>query len=242
MAVNELFEHRGRTWRRITHDAVEKFGVDLGQVQDNTAICVMRYSKTPLETFKTKRSRMNNCAHVVEQDIEVRYDVVHLQRVPLGTDYVEVAQHVKELLERPPLNDHDNVSLVIDETGVGRVVGDILVKAGLSPIRVTITAGNEQKRGEGHCRYNVSKTILVSGVDAMLNTGQLRFAEALLDAPALKNELANFQRHVGAANRASYGARVGQHDDLVLAVALATWRAMGNGPGEVYWGTVRGMH
>ncbi|MGC1958407.1 MAG: hypothetical protein WA683_12310, partial [Pseudolabrys sp.] len=36
--------------------------------------------------------------------------------------------------------------LVIDETGVGRAVGDIFNEAGLKPIKVTITAGNEEAR------------------------------------------------------------------------------------------------
>ena len=45
------------------------------------------------------------------------------------------------LLQRPPPT--DGCKLVIDETGVGRAVGDIFYAAGLRPNRVTITAGQE---------------------------------------------------------------------------------------------------
>jgi hypothetical protein len=38
-------------------------------------------------------------------------------------------------------------------------------------------------------------------------------------------ELKDFQRKVSDAGRATYNARVGAHDDLVLAVAIALWFA-----------------
>ena len=50
-------------------------------------------------------------------------------------------QEVALLLRRPPLA--GNCELVIDDTGVGRAVGDLFETAGMDPIRVTITAGAE---------------------------------------------------------------------------------------------------
>jgi len=66
---------------------------------------------------------------------------------------------------------------------------------------------------------------LISTVDARLNTGELRFAAALRDAPSLRDELLDFRRHLSDAGRATYQARAGKHDDLVLAVAIACWWA-----------------
>ena len=92
-------------------------------------------------------------------------------------------------------------------------------------------------------RWHVSKGILVSGLDALLGSGKLRFAAELTEASALRDELATFQRSVSAAGRAQYSARVGKHDDLVLAVALCVWCARGgSGHNEVYHGTVASMH
>ncbi|MGA7185978.1 MAG: hypothetical protein WBY67_22220, partial [Pseudolabrys sp.] len=74
--------------------------------------------------------------------------------------------------------------LVIDETGVGRAVGDIFNEAGLKPIKVTITAGNEEAQN-GFARFTVPKQILVSTLDAMMHTGELRIAKELRETPAL---------------------------------------------------------
>ena len=69
-------------------------------------------------------------------------------------------------------------------------------------------------------------TLLISGLDARLLSGELRFAAALGEAHALAEELKDFRRHLTSAGRASYQARVGKHDDLVLAVAIALWWAI----------------
>jgi hypothetical protein len=60
----------------------------------------------------------------------------------------------------------------------------------------------------------------------MLHTGELRFAKELREAPTLQDELKDFRRHVSEAGRYSFSARDGKHDDLVLAVAIALWRAV----------------
>jgi len=92
-------------------------------------------------------------------------------------------------------------------------------------VRILITAGNETP---GHVtwerqQWHVPKTDLISIVDAWLHTGVLRFAAALSEAPAMRAELLDFRRSLSAAGRASYAARTGKHDDLVLAVAIGCW-------------------
>jgi hypothetical protein len=157
------------------------------------------------------------------EQIGETFDVRHLQRLPLGLSYVEQVQHVKQLLARPPLC--AGCDLIIDETGVGRAVGDIFEDAGLRPTRVTITAGAEQtSAGRG---WHVAKSILISTLDARLHTGELRFAAELQEAGTMAEELKDFRRKVSAAGRYSFEARVGRHDDLVLAVALALWACVG---------------
>jgi hypothetical protein len=51
------------------------------------------------------------------------------------------------LLQRPPLT--DGCKLVIDETGVGRAVGDIFDAAGLRPNRVTLPRGRRLRSSSG---------------------------------------------------------------------------------------------
>jgi hypothetical protein len=132
------------------------------------------------------------------------------------------------MLARPPLCggvDQRPAELVIDESGVGRPVADLFNAAGAKPIAVTITAGLETT-AQGGRRWHVSKTALISTLDARLHTGELRFAAALQEAGAMKDELQNFSRHVSASGRYSYAARATAHDDLVLAVAIGVWWAV----------------
>jgi hypothetical protein len=53
---------------------------------------------------------------------------------------------------------------------------------------------------------------------------RLQIARRLTEAATLVRELQNFQVKITAAANETFGAwRDGQHDDLVLAVALACW-------------------
>jgi hypothetical protein len=87
---------------------------------------------------------------------------------------------------------------------------------------VAITAGTDSTK-TGTRRWSVAKSLLISGVDAALHAGELRFADELREREALREELKDFRRHVTAAGRATYQAHTGKHDDLVLAVAIALW-------------------
>jgi hypothetical protein len=143
--------------------------------------------------------------------------------LPLGLSYPEVVQEVARLLARPPLV--GNCELVIDETGVGRAVADIFDGAGMDPTRVSITAGAEQSFVNGS--WHVSKQVLISTLDARLHTGELRFAKELHEAGTMQEELKDFRRKVSVAGRYTFEARVGKHDDLVLAVAIGLWAIVG---------------
>lgn len=83
------------------------------------------------------------------------FDVRHLQRLPLGLNYVNQVSEVHRLLARPPLN--EICEFVIDNTGVGRAVGDLFDESGTLPTKVTITAGSDQS-AVGNRRWNVAKS------------------------------------------------------------------------------------
>lgn len=194
-------------------DSSWALGVDLGQSNDFTAICALERVLYHDVTWKGK-----------ELSVREEFRVRHLQRLPLGLSYVDQVAHVGDLLTRPPLN--PKCELVIDETGVGRPVGDMFVMFGLRPTRVTITAG-ENQTPQASARWHVAKGLLISNLDARLHLGELKIATDLPEADALREELRDFRRHVSAAGRYSYEARTGKHDDLVLAVAIALWSFVG---------------
>ena len=180
-------------------------GLDLGQAQDYTALCV------------AERNEYNYSLP------RVQYHVRHLQRFKLGTSYPAIVDAVKSMYDRPPLRGQS--ALVVDATGVGRPVVDLFRKAGLRPVAITITGGQAVSVGYGG--YRVPKRDLVVNLAVMLQTGRLKIAGQLPEAQTLVNELLNFKVKINPKTaHDSYEAwREGIHDDLVLAVAMAVWYA-----------------
>jgi hypothetical protein len=206
------------TWRELRK---EKYvlAVDLGQSNDPTAIAVLHHQEH--EQFNTDLTLLDERGG--RETVET-FDVRHLTRLPLGLSYVDQVSEVRRLLNRPPL--YRNCELVIDETGVGRPVGDLFDDAGMEPTRVTITAGENQSRITDR-RWHVAKSLLISHLDARLHVKELRIAKELTEAGALAEELKDFRRKVSAAGRSTFEARAGKHDDLVLSVAIGLWALVG---------------
>ncbi len=150
----------------------------------------------------------------------------HLERLPLGTAYPEVAARLVSLFDRAPLS---GGTLVVDETGVGKPVVDLLrtlpIRATLRPL--TITSGS-RARIEPNGRWRVSKKPLVANVQRLLGVGQLKIADGLPEAPTLLRELADFRVTITSRANETFGAGSHRgHDDLVVALALAAWHGVG---------------
>jgi hypothetical protein len=221
MVTTEAITYKGQRWERLHEAHYESWtmGVDPGQSNDFTAISVLQHTRTPLPDDWD----VNEEARRIRQRVVELFDVRGLTRLPLGMPYPDQVDRVRHLLSSPLLK--DRCSLVIDQTGCGAPVGDLFAKHGLKPVRITITAGAEVTE-LGHRRYGVPKSLLISNIDARLHCSELRFAEDLTEGEALKDELVNFQRHVTAAGRATFEARSGRHDDIVLSIACALWWAI----------------
>jgi hypothetical protein len=125
-------------------------------------------------------------------------------------------------------------SLVIDATGVGPAVTDIFTKRGRAFKAVKIHGGDAESR-DGSI-YRVPKRDLVSALQAALQTGTLKIASSLELAEVLRGELLNFRIKINlATGHDSYEAwREGDHDDLVLAAALAVWAARAPGATMIF--------
>ena len=131
--------------------------------------------------------------------------------------------------------------MVVDETGVGNPVVDMLRRAGLGCeiCPVTITSGaREHQVGAS---WNVPKQDLVAGVQVLLEQGDLKIAKKLKQAGALMKELMDFKMRQSDSGRLRFGADgSGEHDDLAIALALACWRArrrtVGGGEEDAYQG------
>ena len=175
-------------------------GLDLGQAADYTALVVIE--------------------RVEQQKAKPHFHVRHIQRFQLGTSYPVVVERVKSIITQKPLE--GKAQLVVDATGVGAPVVDLLRQAGLSPVAVMITGGDTVSQEPLVLR--VPKRDLVSTLQILLQEGRLKVAESLPEASILVKELLTFQVKITASAHDVYGSwREGAHDDLVLAVALGAW-------------------
>src|SRR5262245_6945507 len=87
-------------------------GVDLGQASDFTAISVLERPESEAPALPVYRLR-------------------HVEQIPLGTPYPAVMERVLTVLKAPELR---VVALVVDGTGVGRPIVDMLAEK-IIPIR-----------------------------------------------------------------------------------------------------------
>ena len=192
-------------------------GVDLGQKRDHTAIVMV------------EKPYRHPLASVADPTLTVRM----AQRLPLGTLYpttVEVIRYVVGMAMRAGyVRGQVACQLVVDATGVGRPVVDALQSAGLGcqVTAVTITGGDKQhyRRGEGSS-MNVPKQDLMAQLLMALENGELKIAARMKEAGTLKRELLDVRMSRRENGQIRLGAdEYGQHDDLVIALALAVWRA-----------------
>ena len=80
---------------------------------------------------------------------ETLYQVRQLERMPLGTSYVDVVERVRAIVTSGPLA--GRCKLVVDATGVGGPVVDMLKKAGrgCGMIPAVIAGGCQEAPGDG---------------------------------------------------------------------------------------------
>jgi len=198
-------------------------GVDLGKLADYSALAIAEERpKRVIEHFSKF-----SIAPVWSDDPD--YTVPWLQRWPLGTPYFTIATDVAKLVANLVARPDTEVQLYLDGTGVGTAVVEIFRADETIKLRqtrfsaVTITAGHEATGGAGG--WHVPKKDLVGAAQVPLQRGKLKVAEALPEAQILTAELRNFEVNITLNANAVYSHRDGEHDGLVLAVALALWGA-----------------
>lgn len=230
-------------WQGITQEPMFHVGLDLGQKRDYSAIVVLEQAVYFAPGLLADGYRWEGVVegwnapsaiygisgrwplqHVLERD-DHRWPskppmlARHLERIR-GEPYPVIVARVERLMGAlPPLG----VQLVVDGTGVGVAVIDLLRQAGLQPVSIVITGGDRASR-QG-VEWHVPKRDLVAAVQAGLQTDRLQIAPASPLADVLVTELDNFKVTIDARTRHdSYSAwRERDHDDLVLATALPLW-------------------
>ena len=213
--------------RKITTTKIEKtlfIGLDLGQAQDFSALAIIECVRTATTTGSN--GARANCLNTKDEINSLH--CIHLHRWQLRTAYPAIVADVVQMINAldPERSPDGKPVLAIDATGVGAPVVDLFkreqINAILAPIQIVGGANVSEENG----MTRVPKRDLVSVVQVGLQNRKLKIASGLNLAETLARELQNFTVKITDAANDVYGAwREGTHDDLVLAVALAVWKA-----------------
>jgi hypothetical protein len=184
-------------------------GLDLGQSADFTALTLLeRHAPAPAPPDAPPN--------------RPTYSLPALRRWPLGTSYVDIVADLARLPESCP--ELEGATLVVDRSGVGAAVADMLRQRRLPFLlrNVTITGGSAVTGGGAD--WNVAKLELVSALVVVLQSQRLKAAKDIPEWKTLKRELEGYRVKVTAAANETFNPRDDSaHDDLILAVALAAW-------------------
>jgi hypothetical protein len=196
-------------------------GLDLGKAVDYTALIVLEWTWPPPPVALPTRP----------PPARPTYYVPALRRWPLGTSYVDIARWLVRFYQSPEVGRWGLPPvLVVDETGVGAPVVDMLreklggskVPGGLAG--VTITGGSQVSLvAEG--RWRVAKIQLASVLVRLIQDRRLQLAD-LPETAVLLREAQTFSVKITPAGNETFESwREADHDDLVFALGLACWAA-----------------
>lgn len=150
------------------------------------------------------------------------YHLRSLRRMHRGTPYTVTAELLRGMVSEPSLqcSGYPPV-LVIDGTGVGAAVEDILKAWWLPLVSVKIHGGMNVIRKPGEIR--VPKKDLILTLLSVFNNGRLQIAQGVPEGQDFINELQRFKVRINPKTRRATFAGQGAHDDIVLSVAMGIY-------------------
>lgn len=186
-------------------------GLDLGQSADYSALVILERRGFSPQNYT--------------------FDCRFLKRWELRTSYPQTVEDTVRYVNSQSLNADVRMRpvLAVDATGCGAAVIDLFRREHLSGklVPILITAGDSVSRDGDTVR--VPKRDLVGAIAVALQSGKLKISEELPLTKILTAELQNFKAKITNSGNDTYGAgaewRVGNNDDLVLALAMALWCA-----------------
>ncbi len=171
-------------------------GVDLGKQNDFTAISVLELVRPDIGPPETH--------------------VVYLERFRY-VSYPGVVQRVAALASALA-----GCPLVVDATGVGRAVVDMLRDV-VPTVEALVITGGRDAVTLGPQEHHVPKADLVATLQVLVASRRLKVSSADPLAAEFHNEMQAFGYEISEAGHKAFGATEA-HDDLVLSVAMAAWK------------------
>ncbi|MFE9098954.1 hypothetical protein [Streptomyces sp. NPDC007264] len=193
-------------------------GVDLGKRTDHSAVALLLPGASGLFFHSVTRLPLATGAEA-------------------GGHYMTQARRLSAAVGKV-LEKVGNVLVLVDATGIGDAVVEMVAAAlpqdpRVQLVSVVITGGREAKHRMG--RWTVAKTALIDPMVAALEQGEVTFGP-FRDAAVVRRELLAYRvkaSSVEAGPERLEAERQSDHDDCVIACALAVYAARNHRPMRV---------
>jgi len=203
--------------------------VDLAKKRDYTAIMVMKDSPQIVLGHETLK-QPNKVVHY--------YDIVYIAQQQ-GMRYHTIVQEIGELMQRATLV--ENADLIVDGTGVGEGVVEIMREQGLQPIPIITTnsglvrevyadvaeifPGVPKLRARTLKEIHVPKSDLVAAGQLLVQQERVRVAEKLKWAEEARRQFKSFRGKINERTKHKvYEAETEEeHDDIVICFLMGAW-------------------
>ena len=208
--------------------------VDIAKKRDYTTIQIYRDSPD-VRHFPAESGRDPMVVNYLDLVYQAKMQAVR---------YTDQVRRIKDLLERIHLL--KNTQLLVDGTGVGEPVVDMMRENGLMPFPIVFTGGTEARPvyadfgkvfGGSSASFgrfmgtqvlkemHVPKEDLVHAGMIIMQQGRIRLAENLQHVDDFKLQLAHFKGTVNEkSGRKSYNNESDDiHDDFVVTYLMAAW-------------------
>jgi len=170
--------------------------------------------------------------------VRIYADIVAIDKFN-NIPYTRVAEIIESRMGHKDLA--HSCDLLIDGTGIGAAVVDLLREKGLHPVPIVFTGGGTVrevtapfgsifKGGEALVplkivkELHVPKTDLVAAGKLLIEQGRVRVAEGLRWGQDFKDQLLAFKGKVNEKGHRTYEADTeGDHDDMVVCLLMAAW-------------------
>lgn len=167
--------------------------------------------------------------------IQHYYDIVFLDKAQ-NAKYGDIVKATDSLMMDDELR--NNADLIIDGTGVGVAVRDMMVDAHLNPIPIMFTAGDRVHevyhdpmiagargfRGIPALKQiNVPKLDLVAAGRKLIETHRVGVCPGIDYAKDFERQMKSFHEILKENKHLTFEAATGDHDDAVCAFLMAAW-------------------
>lgn len=178
-------------------------------------------------------------------------DIVHLDQW-VGLSYHEIVGECARTLGHYKLS--NNTDLLMDGTGVGDAVVELMIAAGLNPLPIVVTGGQSVREvyqtfgsivppsGQRLTGFrpmkqiNVPKSELVASAQVVMQQKRVRLASGLKWTDELKRQLIHLSPKATTAGRTRYESDdIGINDDMAFCLMMTAWwsiRRMKDGVAE----------